>query len=398
MPESRDCAFELPHWLDAAARSYPDRLALAFEAQRWSYAELRTMSAAAAARIADSSSRRNERIGILSSNRPGWVFAAHAATMLGVPFVPLNWRQSTAEIAWQVRDAQITCLIADDDRLNAATAIGKRDSVAILRMNDLESAEVVPGARPGPSRIDLRDDAAILYTSGTTGRPKGARITYGNLWFSAVGSALYLGHARDDVWLAALPLFHIGGLSILFRAVIGGIPVMLHDRFVAGTVLQAIDNGATLVSVVPAMLQRLLDERGGSPWPASLRCLLVGGSATPSELVEASLRVGIPIAPTYGLTEGSTQVTTLLPSDVSRKPASSGLPLPARKSESRRQLAHHRLVKLARSNSAAQLASPVTSVRTTCVRIATVTAGFKLATLGILTVNVSCMSSIVAPT
>ena len=99
--------------------------------------------------------------------------------------------------------------------------------------------------------IDLSREAAVIYTSGTTGRPKGVRLTYGNLWHSAVGSALHFGHHRRDVWLAAMPLFHVGGLSILYRSAIGASPLVLHDRFEVERVLAAIDGGASLVSVVP---------------------------------------------------------------------------------------------------------------------------------------------------
>jgi o-succinylbenzoate---CoA ligase len=123
-------------------------------------------------------------------------------------------------------------------------------------------------------------------------------------------------------------LFHIGGLAILFRGVIGAVPVVLHERFEPGIALSAIDEGATLLSVVPTMLQRLLDARGDMPWPPHLRCVLLGGSAAPRRLVEECVRRGLPVAPTYGLTEATSQVTTLLPAQAPRKWSSSGLPLP----------------------------------------------------------------------
>jgi O-succinylbenzoic acid--CoA ligase len=177
-------------------------------------------------------------------------------------------------------------------------------------------------------RIDLARDAAVLYTSGTSGRPKGVRLTFGNLWYGAIASALHLGHHRDDLWLAAMPLYHVGGLAILFRGVITGVGVDLHPRFDADRANAAIDRGATLVSVVPTMLQRMLDVRAAAPWPPHLRCVLLGGSAAPVELIERCLRDGLPVAPTYGLTETASQVTTLLPDQAARKPGSSGVPLP----------------------------------------------------------------------
>lgn len=125
-----------------------------------------------------------------------------------------------------------------------------------------------------------------------------------------------------------MPLFHIGGLSILYRGVIGATPVILHDRFDPATSLHAIDEGASLVSIVPTMLKRLIDARGEAPWPATLRRLLVGGSPAPQALIDESIGRGIPVAPTYGLTEASSQVTTLLPAQAPARRSSSGLPLP----------------------------------------------------------------------
>jgi O-succinylbenzoic acid--CoA ligase len=154
------------------------------------------------------------------------------------------------------------------------------------------------------------------------------RLTFGNLWYGAIASALHLGHHRDDIWLAAMPLYHVGGLAILFRAVITGAGIDLHPRFDADRANAAIDGGTTLVSVVPAMLQRMLDARAAAPWPMHLRCVLLGGSAAPAELIERCLRDGLPVAPTYGLTETASQVTTLLPEQAARKLGSSGVPLP----------------------------------------------------------------------
>jgi O-succinylbenzoic acid--CoA ligase len=200
--------------------------------------------------------------------------------------------------------------------------------VTIVPIAELERSTTSGGRPHELPRIDLEREAAVIYTSGTSGRPKGARITYGNLWFGAISSALHLDHHREDVWLAAMPLFHVGGLAILFRAVIGGVPVVLHERFQPERALAAIDEGVTLLSVVPTMLQRMLAARGDAPWPAGLRCVLLGGSAAPARLIEESVRRGLPIAPTYGLTEATSQVTTLPPDQTSRKSGSSGVPLP----------------------------------------------------------------------
>jgi O-succinylbenzoic acid--CoA ligase len=319
---------QIPDWLDVAARSRPDKAALSFSGHHWTFAELRRSVAAAAAVLIDARAANVGRIGILSANRPGMVFAFHAATRMAVPFVPLNWRQTAPEIAWQLQDAGITVLAVDEERAALAKAACAELTVTIVPIAELERLPPPDSSPHEPRRIDLEQEATVIYTSGTSGRPKGALITNGNLWFSAIASALHLGPHPDDVWLAAMPLFHVGGLAILFRGVIGTVPVVLHERFEPEAVLAAIDDGATLLSVVPAMLQRLIDARGDLSWSPHLRCVLLGGSAAPPRLVEECVRRGIPVAPTYGLTEATSQVTTLLPGHALRKPSSSGLPLP----------------------------------------------------------------------
>jgi O-succinylbenzoic acid--CoA ligase len=179
-------------------------------------------------------------------------------------------------------------------------------------------------------RIALAAVQGIVYTSGTTGRPKGAMLTFGNHWASAVGSALHLGHQRNDRWLAMLPLFHVGGLAILFRGVIAGVPVVLHDGFDPARANRAVDEeGISLVSVVADMLRRMLDERGDRPYPPALRCLLLGGGPAPLPLLEDCLRRAVPVAPTYGLTEAASQVATLPPHQLADQLGSAGQPLPA---------------------------------------------------------------------
>ena len=178
------------------------------------------------------------------------------------------------------------------------------------------------------SEFDLDATHSIIYTSGTTGRPKGAILTYGNHWWSAVGSALNLGSQPDDRWLACMPLFHIGGLAILLRGVIYGWSVVVHDRFDPERVNDAIDrHGISVVSVVSTMLERMLAQRGGRPYPTSLRCVLLGGGPAPLPLLEAATAVGLPVMQTYGLTEAASQVATLAPEDARRKLGSAGKPL-----------------------------------------------------------------------
>jgi O-succinylbenzoic acid--CoA ligase len=152
----------------------------------------------------------------------------------------------------------------------------------------------------------------VVYTSGTTGAPKGAQLSHGAFLWSAIGSAFHLGNAPGDHWLACLPLQHVGGLAILHRAALTGAEVTVHERFDPERVAAELDWGdITLVSLVANMLERVLDARGARPAPPRLRAVLLGGGPAPAPLLRRARRLGFPIATTYGLTEATSQVATL---------------------------------------------------------------------------------------
>jgi O-succinylbenzoic acid--CoA ligase len=180
----------------------------------------------------------------------------------------------------------------------------------------------------GATAFDLDGMQAVVFTSGTTGRPKGAMLSFANHFWSATASAFRLGTRPEDLWLSCLPLYHVGGLAVLFRSCLYGTAVLLQQGFDVAAVNDALDNyDVTLISLVPTMLYRLLDARPAGSWPRSLRLVLLGGAATPPELVEKSREQGVPISVTYGLTESSSQVATILPDNVPAKPGCVGKPL-----------------------------------------------------------------------
>jgi O-succinylbenzoic acid--CoA ligase len=262
---------------------------------------------------------------VLARNVPAYVAAIHAAPRCGTVLAPLNIRLAPAELAWQLADCGATLLLHDTEHASVAAGLGAVPRVAFEDLGDPE-----PDTRASIAERVLTLDAphTIIYTSGTTGRPRGVVLTIGNHWWSAMGSALNLGLRNDDRWLAVLPLFHVGGLAIVLRGAIYGIPVVLHERFDPAAALDAIDRqGVTIVSLVAVMLQRMLDLRDTTPFPAHFRCALLGGGPAPRPLLDACAARGVPVALTYGLTEAASQVATLAPADVPRKPGSVGQPL-----------------------------------------------------------------------
>ena len=362
----------IPDWLGRRAIDRPASPALIVGLQSWSYAELDARAAALAQRLAALGVRQGDRVGTLLRNGPHVAVAVHALIRLGAILVPLNLRLAESEIAWQIRRAGVGLLLHDEDmarivgievpwhflpRLEQEEASAASDLAhlqepsSVDEVGDQAPSRVGKPGRVDPpglaaasgygdgrspvtglrTRIDLDLPHCLIYTSGTTGRPKGVLLSYGNHWWGATGSVLTLGLREGDRWLACLPPFHIGGLSILLRAAIYGIPVVFPDppggHFDPSLVARAIEGQrATIVSLVGAQLTRMLEvpERG---WEAALRCVLLGGGPAPRPLLEACAARGIAVAQSYGLTEACSQVATLATRDALRKLGSAGQPL-----------------------------------------------------------------------
>ncbi|HEX3157879.1 MAG TPA: o-succinylbenzoate--CoA ligase [Gemmatimonadaceae bacterium] len=327
----------LPDWLAHRAATTPERTALVAGGRAWSFAELDADATRTTRRLAALGARAGDRVAMLLHNGPDAAMLVHAALRMGLTLVPLNVRLSADELAWQLGDAAPRVLVVEG-RTAALADRARRERPELVTVSvDAAGAAMLGGHAldavgeadaPALLAHDPETVVAIVYTSGTTGQPKGAMLTVGNFWWSAVGSALNLGTHADDRWLVCLPLFHVGGLSILLRATIYGIAAIVHDGFDAATVNRALDTErVSIVSLVAVMLQRLLDERGDRPYPPSLRCALLGGGPAPRALLERCARAGIPVVQTYGLTETASQVATLAPEDALRKLGAAGRPL-----------------------------------------------------------------------
>jgi O-succinylbenzoic acid--CoA ligase len=166
----------------------------------------------------------------------------------------------------------------------------------------------------------------VLLTSGTTGEPKPVVLAQENHEASAIASAWNLGVEPGDRWLCVLPLHHVGGLAILWRSVIYGTTVVLHERFDAALAVAAIEGGeVTLASLVPTMLRRM--REAGLAGPGRLRAVLLGGGPVPRDLLEWSAETGLPVLQTYGMTETASQIATLRADEALHHHGSAGRPL-----------------------------------------------------------------------
>lgn len=313
----------LPEWLGQRASLSPGRPAVIAGGQEVTFAQLDRSVALLADALVERGIRPGDRVAVLCANGLPFVELIHAVPRAGAILVPLNTRLSVAEMRRQLEDVEVSLLVHDAG--NEGTA---REAWPNGRVVGVEQLRRGGASCPRPEPIPLERVHSIIYTSGTTGWPKGAMLTHGNFWNSAVASALNLGHESGDRWLGVLPLFHVGGLSIVLRGAIGGITAIIPGRFDAREANRAIEeDGATIVSVVASMLERMLDDRSGRPYPSALRCVLLGGGPAPRPLLERCASLGVPVAQTYGLTETASQASTLSPEEALTKIGSAGKPL-----------------------------------------------------------------------
>jgi len=319
-------------WLAATANARPGALALLADGQAWTYRALNEQVGKLSGRLVALGVQRGDHVGLLMANRAEYVQLIHALARIGAVVVPLNMRLKSAEIEYQIGKARCTHVIygpevADNlipltpSPLRREGASFESISLAALNTSGDQGYCAVP-----KGEVDLDAVQAIVFSSGTSGRPKGAQLTFGNFFHGANASAWRLGTLPNDQWLACLPLFHVGGLAIVCRCCLYGIALVLEPGFDVERIRKVLaSQPVTLVSLVPTMLYRLLEAN--VDFPAALRLVLLGGAAANAELVARSAQRRIPVATTYGLTESTSQVATLLPDEVLRKPGSVGKPL-----------------------------------------------------------------------
>ena len=294
----------------------------------WSYQALADHAVRAARWILDQAPAGESPVALLMRSDARFLGWVGAASLAGRPSMPLNARLTAGEIALLLEHSQASLLVGEpgDPRLAEVAARCRGLRVVTAPTDDLLPAQ--PGSLPGER---ASDDATlvVLHTSGTSGRAKGACLSFGNLAASALAAAAPLGDAIAERWLACMPMFHVGGLAMFVRSLLFGGPLRLHPRFDTAEVGRALDECDVVgVSMVPTMLSRLLEQRAGLPAPQHLRVLLLGGAAASPELVRRALEAGYPVCPTYGLTEAASQVATAAPPRRGANRTRPMLPLP----------------------------------------------------------------------
>ncbi|RRG18481.1 o-succinylbenzoate--CoA ligase [Weissella viridescens] len=310
----------MQNWLQKRVALTPTRTALRFNGVSLTFQELNTAVLTLAgklARVLDD----NPRVAVLTPNTLLGYEMILALQQLGREIVLLNYRLSPDELAFQIHDAGLTQVVQSD------AYTGRLDAIQQVTFEQVQ-AQAPQGFEP-VSEFALDQVTTIMYTSGTTGKPKGVEQTFGNHFYSAVGSMLNLGLTASDVWIAAVPIFHISGFSIMMRSLIYGITVQLYERFDAGKINRDIMTGdITTISVVPTMLKDLLQTLpAGQQYPDNFRTMLLGGGPADLATLRQAQAANVEVVQSYGMTETASQIIALDPADAIAKMGSVGKPL-----------------------------------------------------------------------
>ncbi len=297
-------------WLQRAACSAPKLTAIQTPEARLSYGELWSAACAGAAELAERGVRPADRVAIALTPGIAFAQALHACMLLGAVAVPVDLRLTAAERERIVEGA--ATVIEEPLRSGSPTGSGENTEALDLPAASGLAEQLAPTGSSGQARGAVHDlDAvcAVIHTSGTTSAPRPVELSYGNFLWSALGSGVALGVDPEERWLCALPVSHVGGLSILVRSAIYATTAVIHERFDTDAVLEALRRDRiTLVSLVSTTLARLLDA--GLHEPPTLRCALTGGGPVPDALINRAREAGVPVIETYGLTECCSQAAT----------------------------------------------------------------------------------------
>lgn len=329
---------DLSHLIERNAAFTPRKAAIVFEGETFSYLDFATrIERTACALKAECGVSRGDRVALLSLNRPDYLVLLYACARLGALLVPLNWRLAIAEQLFILSDASVKVLVLEANFSEILPALAQ--SLPETRVIGLDFAppsgapfETLLTGANGDGRnphTDMSCPLLIVYTSGTTGRPKGAVLRQEALLWNGVMSQHMHALCSDDHVLTVLPFFHVGGLNIQTTpALQHGATVTIHSRFTPDATLASFANDRpTLTVLVPAIIQAVTDHPAWETTDvSSLKAVSTGSTIVPPHLIERITSRGVPVLQVYGSTETCPiAVYTRLGGDLART-GSTGLP------------------------------------------------------------------------
>lgn len=309
-------------WLQRRGEQSPGRVALV-GSRTLDYGQLAGEAARLARRLESGGVRHGQILAAQLDSTEQLARVFYAALYLGAVLLPLDPALEQGRQGRLLSRVGARHLIAAEAPTDGA--VGWISPATVLAEPCGDGAGLIEPPQP----LEGDEVQLIIATSGTTGEPKGVMLSAANLVASAAASQQRLSLNPDDCWLACLPLFHIGGLSILLRCLAAGARVRLEAGFDAARVWQRIAaGGVTHISLVPAMLDRLLLQSAGQAPPMALRVVLVGGGPLSCALAQRAHAAGWPLCVSYGMSETASQFATDCSAQAGTVAGQVGLPLP----------------------------------------------------------------------
>ncbi|WP_304454682.1 long-chain fatty acid--CoA ligase [Nocardiopsis sp. YSL2] len=338
----------LGSWSARRARTSPERVAVVHEGTALTYAELHTRVLRLAWALRGLGVRTGDRVAYLGANHPSLLETLLACGTVGAVFVPLNTRLANPELDVIVRDCAPVLLVHGGDHAGAAAALHEADAVPHLlavtgggrdarggdggrvpAASDYEELIAAQSPDPLDAPVGLDDVCMIMYTSGTTGRPKGAMLTHGNITWNCVNVLLDVDITADEVTLVTAPMFHTAALNMTcLPTLLKGARVVISSRFDPDLAFDLIESErVTWMFGVPAMFNALsAAPRWAEADLSSIRILEAGGAPVPDTTIATYQKRGLTFLQGYGMTETSPGVLFLGAADAVRKAGSAGRP------------------------------------------------------------------------
>ncbi|WP_116245813.1 long-chain fatty acid--CoA ligase [Nocardiopsis sp. FIRDI 009] len=325
-------------WPARRARSSPERTAIVHGERSFTYAELHERVNRLAAALRRLGVRRGDRVAYLGANHPALLETLFAAGTLGAVFVPLNTRLAVPELAYMLDDSGARVLVYGAERAEEATALARRpDPRTLVTVGGSAPAgheayeELIASAPVDPvdEPVGLDDTCMIMYTSGTTGRPKGAELTHGNITWNCVNVLIDVDVTADEVTLVSAPLFHTAALNMTcLPTLLKGGRVVVEPGFDPERALALFaTERISWMFGVPAMFDALTAHPGWADADlSSLRVLMAGGAPVSESTIAAYQERGLTFLQGYGMTETAPGVLMLGAADSVRKAGTAGRP------------------------------------------------------------------------
>jgi O-succinylbenzoic acid--CoA ligase len=307
----------IPCLISAAAKKFHSQSAIISPDKTISYERYDRQVSRVANNLTRASVQQNDRVAVVAVTKAELPLIIMGIVRLGAAACLLSPRLPAQAILENAREAACRFIITPDVE-NAVEDPSPLNTVELLANSsgDIQHSEA----------FDFDREAAVVWTSGSSAHPKPVVLTGSNLYYNALGANQNMPFQPGDRWLLSLPLYHVGGLSILFRALLGGGAVVVPD--VEKTLAEnIIYNKITHVSLVATQLYRLLEDKNMKKTIKFLRAVLLGGGFFPQDLIDSALSYDLPLHRSYGLTEAASQVTTTSRADIPRKLKTSGRPL-----------------------------------------------------------------------